>query len=70
MNSDSLVDTESLRQQLCEARVRLVLMEAGLGSYLNLAGDEADIIITSLYTKLPLQEDKPRMTPILLLWFT
>lgn len=64
MHGDSLIDADSLRRQLCEARVRLVLVEAGLGRYLHLAGDEAATIITSLYTELPLQRDKPCMTPI------
>ena len=67
---DSLIDADGLCQQLCEARVRLVLVEAGLDRYLHLAGDEAATIITSLYTELPLQKDKPCMTPIVLLQYT
>lgn len=53
------VDEEGLQRQLREAKVRLMLVGAGLCRYGQLAGDDAASIITSLYSELPLQEDKP-----------
>lgn len=48
---------EELQYQLREARVRLLLAGAGLGQEWRMAGDAS--VITSLYTELPLQDDKP-----------
>ena len=54
---EDTIDKEELQYQLCEARVRLLLAEAGLGQEWQRAGDAS--VITSLYTELPLQENKP-----------
>ena len=54
---EDTLDKDELQYQLCEARVRLLLAGAGLGQEWQRAGDAS--VITSLYTELPLQEDKP-----------
>jgi hypothetical protein len=57
VSEEGIIDKEELQYRLCEARARLLLAGAGLGQEWQMAGDVS--LIASLYTELPLQEDKP-----------